>query len=543
MGQPTSATYLLRADWQATGTFSGTDDDISAYVTHGGDRAGNDTPQVALGAGGSPQTAITTQIGLSNVTIISQPQAGSMNVSADNSSQLFSPGNATSPLFGLLKPGVLMQLGGVYPSGGTGVDAPIGVNAPLNADGSGWATPASLYNLWTGYLDNVPQHPEATNQAVSLPAMDGLSRWSNKLVTTAQLYQAITTDVALGHLADLVGWPSGARIFDTGQTTLLWWWLTNQDAFQALIAIWASEGPGAAIIIDQSGNLVFQNRNHRQLAARSASSQVTFMVSGTEPLHSPPFAYDPGLKNVVNAASMSVNQRAVQALQAIWTGPTPLSIAAGTPFAATVTPQSGDPFTGAVAPVSGTDFTVTSGSVTSVTLSQTSGGSTVLTITAGAGGATVTGLQLRAQPVTVTSTTTLANTLDESASIRQYGLQTYDLPVTAEVDLNDAQDFLNAVVGWYSQPRPLATLSVIANGDPARMAYALTAEISDMATIYEPQTGLNADDMYINQIGHLITSAGFVDTLSLGCEDAAGFAEYAVWDGTSSKWDTAIWGL
>lgn len=404
-------------------------------------------------------------------------------------------------------------------------------------------TTATVHDVHLGILDK-PEHLPATQfvKIVSLKTKGTLSRLAGKQISTA-LYSAITTDVAIGHLLDAIGWPAGGsyRALDVGKTTLAWWWLDKQDAMQALVELLNSEGPGAAVYEDGAGRLVFKNRHARVTEARSTAVQTTFRSSGAEPLIEPPFVYDPGLQDVINVCSITVKTRAAQSSAQVWALGSTVTLSPGESISFTARQSDGDPFTAAVTPTSGGgDFVVSSGSLSSVTLDRTSGASVTVALVAGGSGAVVTGLRLRAQSVEVTNTTTRANTVDTSASRAQYGDQTppSGWRVRAEIAVETAQDFVNAVVGFYQNGRPTAQLAVMANGDAARMTAALAREVGDRVRVIEENTPID-EPFTVEQVRHEITSPSTHITY-FGLELASG-ADYGVWG--TAIWGTSVWGF
>lgn len=404
-------------------------------------------------------------------------------------------------------------------------------------------TTATVHDLHLGILDK-PEHLPGTQfeKLVSLKTKGTLSRLAGKQISTA-LYSSITTDVAIGHLLDAVGWPAGGsyRALDVGKTTLDWWWLDKQDAMQALVELLNTEGPGAAIYEDGAGRVVFNSRHARVTEARSTTIQTTFRSTGTEPIIELPFAYDPGLQDVINVCSITVKTRAAQSSAQVWALGSTVTLAAAETIEFTARQSDGDPFTSAVTPSSGGgDFTVSAGSVTSVTLDRTSGASVTVTIVAGASGATITGLRLRAQSVEVTHTTVRTNTVDTSASRAQYGDQTppNGWRVRAEIPVAMAQDFVNAVVGFYKDGRPNAQLALMANGDAARLTAALDREVGDRVRVIEDNLSID-EEFTVEQVRHEISSPSTHITY-FGLELASGI-EYGVWG--LARWGTSVWGF
>lgn len=331
------------------------------------------------------------------------------------------------------------------------------------------------------------------------------------------------------------------RELDVGQTSLAWWWVDDDDAFQAMLELLHSEGPGATIYESGDGKIVFKNRHAMITEARSTAIQTTFRsaAGATEPLISSRFAYDPGLKDVINVCTVTVVRRVAQALAEVWALGVTVSLAPNE--TRTFQILTSDPFTAAVPPTAGGgDFTITSGSLASaMTLDRTSGASATLSMTASVSGCTLTGLRVRAQAVTKQTETKVTNTLDTAASIDEYGEQTYRLPVREDLSLNVAQDFCNGVVTFYADPRPTAKIDVRGHVADERMTAALAREVHDRIRVIESETGVDLEFL-VHTIEHRISAASQHRTI-FGLEEAAPAAvDPWIWD--TSKWDDgSVW--
>ncbi len=444
--------------------------------------------------------------GRDQVRALAPPMAGSLALVLDNTSRDYSPETPASPLAGYLIPG-----------------RPVRVERDQGAN---------RYYLFAGRVDGLIQHPEPGVRTVEIRALGALSRLKGVKLSTP-LYQDVRTDQALGYLLDAAGVEASLRVLDVGRTTLAWWWLDAEDALEAAVALVNTEGPGASLYEDGQGRIRFESRHYRLLTPRSTTSQATIRDAGLEPLHSQPFAYDPGLKSIVNECVVDVRVRSAKSLGAIWSLGEAVSLAPDETRRFVVRHGEGDPFLGAVNPVAGVDYTLTAGSLASATLDRTSGASATLTLTAGAGGASLTGLQVRAQLVSVDSSTRIRNTIDTAASQQRYGVRSYKLATRAEIPANAAQDFADAVVSRYREPRP--TVLVTLRGDePARVEQALAREVSDRITVVEAQTGLNAD-CWVERVERVISETGQVEA-RFGCEKATD-DQYATWGTT--RWSDA----
>lgn len=287
------------------------------------------------------------------------------------------------------------------------------------------------------------------------------------------------------------------RHIDSGETTLEWWWLDNEDALAALETLKNSEGPGAGLYEDPTGAIVFKGRHARSTEARSTTVQTTFNSgAGAEPRIGLPFEYDDGVKDLVNICEINVVRRAAQSLAEVWALGENVSFAAGETkqFVA----SSSDPFKAAVAPTSGGgDYTVVSGSISAPTIDRTSGAQVTITITSAAG-ATISGLRLRAQAVTVVNSSRAVNTIDTTASQSEFGAKTYRLPVRQEIGFNLAQDFCNAIVGFYQNGRPTSSITLDDNVADTRMVAALAREVGDRVRVV---VGSELDEeMYVEHV-------------------------------------------
>ncbi len=486
--------YQLLIDWNQDGDFDDGGEDVTADIR---DEAG-----------------IVCSRGHAQYRRSSPPAAGELRADLENDDKRYSPLNAAGPLYGNLYPGRTVRLRLSYAE-----------------------TP---YDVWGGVLDRIVPRPERDRHCVEIPCLGPLSRLraaSEDLRISTALYQDIRTDQALGYILDAVGWPLGARVIDTGRTTLLWWWLQDEDPFEAAKAVVNTEGPGARLYEDGQGRIVFESRHYRLTTARCTSAQATFSDDGTEPgIQEAPFEYDDGQRDIVNVCTVETKLRSAKAAAVVWSYGQTLTLAPGE--ARSVMVSASDPFRNAVTPVAGTDYSLTAGSLASVVLDRNSGQSCTLTLTAGAAGATVAGLQVRAEAVSVDSTTRVSNTVDASASQARYGVRPYSLPLRAEIDPLVAQDFANAVVAQYQEPRP-ALLFGINSGHADRIAQILSREISDRVHVHEAETALDSD-VFIERIEHRISQMGEMHETFFGCEMADDAGQFLIWD--VGRWDVNQWG-
>ena len=291
---------------------------------------------------------------------------------------------------------------------------------------------------------------------------------------------------------------------------------------------------------DGRGRLVFEDRHYRVLTPRATTSQATFRDSGAAPFHTEPFGYNPGLKDVINVATLEVNRREVGDYAYVWAANGDITIGPGEAVTLDVVANNGEPFTGAAVPAIGFDYTLRSGSLASVTLARTSGRSVPLTLTAGGGGATVAGLMVNARP-TVTERLRVSNTVDASASIARHKRRAADQGIWPDIDVNVAQDFCNATVSTYKDPRPTVSITV-EGADDTQLAQVLGREISDRITVIEAQSGINTA-MLIERIDHAVTWGGRKHVATFGCSKVVVVPLFILDSATLGKLDVNMLGF
>lgn len=535
---PRYAAWRVLADWNNDGDFGDTAEDVTDDVL--------------------AEPGLTVELGLDGARSLSPSRVGSAATDLNNVEQTYSADFPGSPIYQQMLPGRAVEYRATY-GGDVLYESDDYYDSDLVYDGS-----ASL-TVFTGVLDNMPQHPERSKRRVGMEALGTLTRLRGRRKqgrkVSTQLYASISTGVALGYLLDAAGWPADKRSLDAGSTILLYWWLDEEEPYQAALDLLAVEGPQAALWEDGSGVLHFEGRNYRGVADRSLTSQAQFFDSsdganltyeadvaydsefpynGTSGIfHVEPFGYDQGFKNVINACTFETVQRALGALAVVWTYGTTLTL--GPSETRTVKAKPSDPFTGALC-TNGVDVTVSAGSIGSVSLSRTSGGNTDITLVAGAGGATVNLLRLRAQALTASSTTSVPSTVDASTSIGIYDQQDFTISARTDVDVNTAQDIANAIVTRYQTPQPAITITVL-NVDANHLWQQLYRQVSDRITVYERHTGVSYD-VHINQITHRVQKGARAHSTIFACEKAplSALAAAYTWDAAVSTWGTATWG-
>lgn len=392
---------------------------------------------------------------------------------------------------------------------GYGLDQPTpGLALRLNKKYSG-----TWYNLWHGNLDIPEHHMGGFRPVITVRALGPLTKLSDKKGSTA-LYQNITTGQAIGYLLDAVDFPSSLRDIDTGDVTLPYWWMNDEDAVSALLKIVNSEGITAELYEQGDGKLVFRSRSARYSETRSTAIQNTFRNTNTDPrLNS--FQYTAGYREIVNFASHERYRRTNDTgLTVVWDDVPGFTYIVPPNGSIQIEAVAAEPFFDAVVPVASIDYLYGFDAPT-VSLERLSGQRTKITFTSGAGGTTLTGLQLRAYTTINNATYVERSSIDAETSIAAYGLRAWSGEMSKELSWADMRDNLDAIVSWKKDPRGRIRISYdAASGSVANQATA-QREIGDRIRVIE--TALDFDgEVWIERIEHEVKSpAGPADGSTL----------------------------
>lgn len=420
-------------------------------------------------AGVSP---ISVNYGRDQSSAMAPSVSGQGQFSLDNRDRRFSPRNYDSPLYGRVKPA-----------------RPVTITRSIGG---------STYTLFRGYTDDSPINPDVNSRTVSVSLVDALAVLRGQTIST-ELHRGLRTGEVIHLILDACGWPAGLRDIDSGATLIPWWWEDGTNALEAIEKVVRSEGPPALFTVGSEGEVVFRDRHHRLTRTNALTSQSTWRgVEGVEPVMTTPFSYDEAWRNIINTASVSVDRRAPQSRQVVWTSDAAVSLNPGEQQLITVV--GSDPFYDAVPPVEDTDYTMLKGSI-SVALLRDSGASVTMVLTAVGGASIVDGLQLRARPVTVVSATQVS--VSDAVSVADYGPRSFpgDLPWCGA---GDAYAVLSSVVTQRAQPLPIVTARFMVGKNYARGTAVLPCDLSERVTVVESETFLN-DDFFIESIAHDLT--------------------------------------
>lgn len=463
-----AASYKVYIDFTGDGDFSDAREDVTGRVLDG-------------------QAPLTMRYGRDQSRVLSPISPAEAHFVLDNSDEVLSPENTASPLYDLVVPGREVQVTAVLAG--------------------------TTYPLLRAQLDDFKLNPDSPARTIDVDCIDPLGALRGVKVSTG-VYRGLRPGEAAGILLDAVGWPAALRDLETGATVMPFWWLDNDDAYEALMDLVASEGPPALATVDTARKVVFRGRHHRLQNAASTAAQSTWRSTGASPRISPPAAYNHGWKEIVNSISFQVPQLALSpdAVE-VWSSQGQQSIASGDTLL--VVAQGTTPFTDAITPEADTDFTLVSGTV-SVALTRTSGASVTILVTAVGGPAVIADLALRGRAVVTVST--LQVSAEDAGSVRRSSLPDGREPKWAS--LGDATAICQIILGQRSQRLPTISVSLGPGGDTAELTQQLTRDLSDRVHVDESHSGLDAD-CFIEQISHSITQGGLEHSTTFGLEKCA----------------------
>jgi hypothetical protein len=182
-------------------------------------------------------------------------QTGTMSLRIIDQTGAFNPMNPASPYAGLLNPMRKVTITATY---GT-----------------------TTHPIFAGYITSYDTTtPKDVGEVVytTIQAVDGFRLFQNAQITSvASTSAGQTSGTRIAKLLDAVGWPSGMRDIDTGQTTVQADPGTLRTSLGAMQTITSTEY--GSLYMDGFGNLVFQDR---QLTSSSvAGTPVVFNDDGT----------------------------------------------------------------------------------------------------------------------------------------------------------------------------------------------------------------------------------------------------------------------
>jgi hypothetical protein len=182
-------------------------------------------------------------------------QTGTMSLRIIDQTGAFNPMNPASPYYNLLTPMRKVTITATY---GT-----------------------TTYPIFAGYITSYDTTtPKDVGEVVytTIQAVDGFRLFQNAQITSvASTSAGQTTGTRIAKLLDAVGWPSGMRDIDTGQTTVQADPGTLRTSLGAMQTVTSTEY--GSLYMDAFGNLVFQDR--ALTSSSVAGTSVDFNDNGT----------------------------------------------------------------------------------------------------------------------------------------------------------------------------------------------------------------------------------------------------------------------
>ena len=486
------ADYGYLIDWNGDGLFGHALSDVSAYVLK------------SSWSGGIPNGAPE------------HPNAGTCAMTLDNSSSIFSSENSASPLYGCIRPGLLLRITMTI----------------------GGGSPATMFQ---GYLQSlvptVNLAPEGRINTAELTGLGIISQWSDSGALQAEvdvpLQEDVTTGDAIGQLLDQDGFPSGSRAIDGGQSTLSKWWIRKGTSrLQAILDLVDHEL--GRLREGKDGKLVFEDRAHPFTAPRSSAVQAIYGTGLLNLWNLKQMDSLPGIFNLVQANVHTFNQSediilvVLADLAAGSGGGNPLVVPAhGSLTVWFEYPTSSSPGNYiSVAGWSMVDYegnTAKDGTGTDITSDvsavKTSYGPRQKVVFSNANGSDAYLVTLRAHGVAVVEGDALPIKSEDATSQGKYRKRAYPYPPLWETSQADGQAKLDYVKSIYKDPRPRLQFDVKGNYDAAHLAEVQQRDVSDRirvdASVADFGLGIDAG-MLVDHIAHQVDEAR-LHTMTMTC--------------------------
>lgn len=479
-----NATYVVKVDWDNSGTFDGGDEDVTVDLVDMSWESGRRVASILVG----------------------RAAAGKLSLRLRNKDDKYSAFNSASSLFNSLLPGRKIQ---------------ISTTSPVTKI------------LWTGFLESIrPQVHLNNTPGLKLVTLNALG--SFRRLTEAPINMSIQTSQTTGALVDDVldaaGWPVGDRDIDTGETTITAFW--SSDDRDALKVIRELEATESGFLREQpDGAIAFESRNHR-LAGPHLVSQATFSDSpGAGDIRFNSIVQEDPLELVFNDYRASVTTYSIETLDVLWqhpeantTGDAP-SILAGesrtywAEFPTSSSPNDAVAVDAWTSPAQTTDYTANSlsnGTGTNLTsdinVTPTKFANTMkLEVTNNHATTTAFLTFLQARGTAIHENDKVDIRAEDTTSQTAYGIRTIKRPSQAKwiPTTKEAQDWADLNLALFKDAQPVLKLGYLANGSSDQMSEALNRQVSDRVTVEADSTaGLGfSQDFFVENIKHTVTSS------------------------------------
>lgn len=375
-----------------------------------------------------------------------------------------------------------------------------------------WRTTApSAATLWQGFLEAIEPSPGGREDlpTVTLRAAGPLRRIEGKKAST-QVYTAIETGTAVGHVLDDAAWPAGDRTIDTGQVQMSRWKADGDSALSHLREIENTEQ--GYIGESRDGKIVYEDVHHR-LKTPHYLSQVTFSDASGAALPYEEIAQADAWLEIYNLVRASVTTWTVQALGVLWTltGESPeikagqvLKFWAGYPNPDS--PDEGDHVNAWTTPVASTDYLANAQAdglganlTASVSVAVSKFANAMLMTFTNNGAVTAYLTLVQARGTAVFKNDPIRREVEDANSQTKYGVRTFPLPGEFYPTTTRAQEFVEYILSRYKDPLPILAMTFQANQSAAHMAEALARDVSDRITVRADDTSAAGAQLGINR--------------------------------------------
>ena len=449
--------WKVEVDWDGDGSFDNAYTDLNAYVV-------------------GPVQCVRGRDYASQLT--GRAVAGKLQATLRNNTGLFSSFNASSALYGSVRPGLKVRA---------------------------WALTPYTEVLWTGKLDSI--QPKAAGGGAGEPSavliasgiFKGLGDQAN--LVSPEAMPSATADEVIDAVLDAAGHPTADRDLELGVVPIANWFAEEKVALLALQEM--EEAEIGFVYEGLDWDVVFENRYHRML--ESAAVQLTV---SDDPASSYPYMrleQADAVRDIYNKLTCEVANYSAAALAVLWTlseGTVYLAPGASITRKATYTAGYVYPWT---TPAAGTDVVSTGGTI-AISGVVKSGQTMTFTITNSHAteGSLITLIQARGvaytagQPFQVES--------EDSTSQSKYGQRTYPLPSPYYSNAAFAEAADQYFVSRQKDPHPVLTLTLPSSSSAALALQAGSRRISDRINVEATKllTKLGLDqDFFIESIAHV----------------------------------------
>jgi len=446
--------YYVLVDWELSGNFTGTYDDISA-----------DVKTIHFSRGKSDE--------------LEKAEVGQLSITLNNAGGKYTPG------YGGVISALLLPKRPIKVSYGTATFAP----------------------QFYGFIEEIIPHPHLTEQDCIITAVDGLDFLSRHDMATA-LYKNALTGTIHGYILNDAGWSATMRTLDTGQDTVPYWYGSDVKARFAQEEIDNSEQGFS--IIDGSGYFRFEDRYHRSTATHQ-TSQATFDNTMTY------ITYSLNPKNVYNIIKVTVTPWELKAEAELWKLQETPAIPIGETLTwwgdsqysvdTWVTPVSTTDYTANSQADGLGDNETANISIVTTKLAK----AIKLAITNNALHDVYITL-LKARGTYYDDQTTVTRKVEDTTSQTAYQKRTLTIDGKYITSADLAQDLSNYAIGKYKDPRAELSMTIM-NQDTATLTQILSREISDRITVVNTKLGISAD-YFIDYMNHDISMGGKLHTVT-----------------------------